>query len=234
MIMAHGSGNMRVWDCGEVAPTVYMHSVAGDGSKVMEACRKLGCPPFNMVSLYGFDFDGDMTPWPAPGVRKGQEPFRGNAQAHLEELISSVMEKAESSLSHPSTYNAIAGYSLAGLFALWSAWNTDRFARIACGSASLWYPGFVGYAESRAVVRKPDFIYLSLGDNESNTRNQMMNKVGECTEKILELLERREIPHVYETTVGNHFSDPDGRMARAIKSMLTYGGASPDAGNLHV
>lgn len=79
---------VRIWCGGEDAlPTVYMHSVAGDGHCVWEACRRIGCPDFNLVSIYDFDFDGDLTPWPAQGVRKRQPPFKGNAKSHLAEML---------------------------------------------------------------------------------------------------------------------------------------------------
>ena len=31
-------------------PTVYIHSVAGDGHNVWNRCREMGCPEFNLVS----------------------------------------------------------------------------------------------------------------------------------------------------------------------------------------
>lgn len=215
-------GRTKIWSCGEPAPAVYIHSVAGDGHNVMAACNAIGCPPFHLISLYDIDFDGYMTPWKAPGVRKGQGCFAGKAEEHLKWLTESLIPEVESSLDAPVTYDAIAGYSLAGLFALWSLWNTDRFSRAACGSASFWYPGFVEYAETHHMMRKPDFIYYSLGDNESGTRHPVMSQVGACTERILALTEKLAIPHVFETNPGNHFSDPDGRLARAIKTMLSW------------
>lgn len=112
---------VRIWCGGEDAlPTVYMHSVAGDGHCVWEACRRIGCPDFNLVSIYDFDFDGDLTPWPAQGVRKRQPPFKGNAKSHLAEMLDRIMPEAEDLLPAKPLYNALAGYSLAGLFALWS------------------------------------------------------------------------------------------------------------------
>lgn len=213
--------NMMIWACGVPAPAVYIHPVAGDGRNVMAACKSIDCPPFNLISLYDIDFDSCMTPWEAPGVRKGQGCFAGKALEHLACITERVFPEVESRLgSSTITYNAIAGYSLAGLFALWSLWNTDRFSRAACGSASFWYPGFVEYAQTHRIMRKPDFIYYSLGDNESGTKHPVMSQVGVCTERILALTERLAIPHVFETNPGNHFSDPDGRLARAIKKML--------------
>ena len=211
---------VRLWSCDKAAPTVYIHSVAGDGHNVMAACERIGCPDFNLVSICDFDYDGCMTPWKAPGVRKGQGEFAGNGTEHLRRLVNEIMPEIESRLSAPSLYNAIAGYSLAGLFALWSTWNTECFSRVACGSASFWYPSFVEYAEGHEMMRIPDYAYFSLGDNESNTRHPVMNQVGSCTEKVLQLMSRLDIPHDFEVNHGNHFSDPDGRLAKAIRSLL--------------
>ena len=212
---------IRIWSGGKTAlPTVYIHSVAGDGHQVWEACRRIGCPNFNLVSVHDFDFEGELTPWTAPGVRKGQPPFKGNAERYLTELLDRIMPETEAKLPAPPLYNALAGYSLAGLFALWSVWKTDRFVRIACGSASFWYPGFIEYAVSHPMVRRPDFVSLSLGDNESGTKHPVMSRVGECTDKILELLEGQAIPYCFEINPGNHFTEPDLRLAKAIARML--------------
>ena len=214
-------GKIRVWSGGEgELPTVYIHSVAGDGHNVWEACGRIGCPDFNLVSIHDFDFEGELTPWPAPGVRKGQSPFKGAAEEHLADLVGRIIPEAEASLPGKPRYRALAGYSLAGLFAFWSAWRTDRFARLACGSASFWYPGFIEYVTSRPMVRHPEFIALSLGDKESGTRHPVMSQVGECTDRILGLLDELGVPHSFEINPGNHFTDPDLRLAKVIKRML--------------
>lgn len=82
---------VRLWSCDKAAPTVYIHSVAGDGHNVIDACKRIGCPDFNLVSIYDFDFDGCMTPWKAPGVRKGQGEFAGNGAEHLRRLVNEIM-----------------------------------------------------------------------------------------------------------------------------------------------
>lgn len=76
-------------------PTVYIHSVAGDGHNVWNRCREMGCPEFNLVSIHDFDFEGELTPWLAPGVRKGLPMFKGNAEAHLEKLLNEIMPEVE-------------------------------------------------------------------------------------------------------------------------------------------
>ena len=39
----------------------------------------------------------------------------------------------------------IGGYSLAGLFSLWAAYQTDVFSGFAAASPSVWFPGFIEY-----------------------------------------------------------------------------------------
>ena len=88
---------IKVWTgLGENLPTVYIHSVAGNGENVWKRClAQDGAPQFNLVSVYDFDFEGELTPWPAPGVRKSLPMFKGNAEAHLEYLINQVIPEAE-------------------------------------------------------------------------------------------------------------------------------------------
>ena len=72
------------------------------------------------------------------------------------------------------------------------------------------------------MLSVPDYVYLSLGDNESNTKHPVMSRVGDCTDEVLNYLSDKEIPHFFEVNPGNHFSDPDGRLAKAILKTLLY------------
>ena len=81
----------------------------------------------------------------------------------------------------------IAGYSLAGLFALWATWNSGYFRRVASVSGSLWYPGFTDYIRNNepksgcGEKSGPEKAYFSLGDRESRTRHPLMSRVDACT-----------------------------------------------------
>lgn len=212
---------IKIWNnTTESVPTVYIHSFTGNGEDVWEACTQLQTPPFNLVSIYDFDFDNSLTPWPAEGVRKGQPPFRGKADAHLKAIIDTVIPQAESQLPAPPAYSAMAGYSLAGLFTLWSAWHTDRFRRLACVSGSLWYPDFIAYIKSHPMFSKPECIYFSLGDKESKTRHPLMSTVDDCTREAVGTIISLGIRTTFESNPGNHFTAPALRMAKAIKWML--------------
>ena len=215
--------DIKIWNSSELSvPTVFIHSFIGNGEDVWKACKELDCPPFNLVSIYNFDFDGDLTPWEADNIRKGQPPFRGNASCHLQELVSQIIPYVDSQLSSPSSYHAMAGYSLAGLFTFWSMWNTDIFKKVACISSSFWYPGLLDFMESKPLLNRPECIYFSLGDKESKTKHPLMKMVEERTKQVVLHTKELNIPIKFEMNPGNHFTDSDKRTAKGIQWILQH------------
>ena len=62
-------------------------------------------------------------------------------------------------------------------------------------------------------------VYLSLGDQEKNTRNPLMSKVEEKTTEIAELLDPdHEV--IFELNEGNHFKDAGRRITKAIRWLI--------------
>lgn len=204
-------------------PLVAMPVFAGDGSEVWGRCQELGCPPFALVSIGGLAWERDMTPWPAEPATRREAAYEGGAKAFLDELLGAALPAAEAELVGAGLevrWRGIAGYSLAGLFALWSAWQTDAFARVASASGSLWYEGWLDFARDREPVAWPERAYLSLGSKEHRTPNRLMRNVRTATEQTLELLRAHEVDCAFEANPGNHFQDPDLRMARGIRWIL--------------
>ena len=117
-------------------------------------------------------------------------------------------------------YMAAAGYSLGGLLSLYAAYRTGIFSRLASASGSLWYPGFVDFAGSHSMIRKPERIYLSLGAKEKKTRNAEMRCVEESTRAFCSLCRDRGICTLSEMNPGNHFTEPAKRMAKGIRWLL--------------
>ena len=212
---------IKIWsNHQESVPTIYIHSFVGNGEDVWNACQAMGCPPFNLVSIHKGNFDDELSPWPAEGVWKGQAPFGGKAEEHLKEVIDEVLPKVESELPAPSRYVAMVGYSLAGLFTLWSTYHTDRFKRIGCVSSSFWYPSFIPFIKKNQMKRQPDCIYFSLGDKESKSKHPLMKQVNERTQEVVNWIRETGIPTVFEMNPGNHFTEPEVRTAKAIKWLL--------------
>ncbi len=86
------------------------------------------------------DWNRELSPWTAPPVH-GTESFGGGAADTLLYLLESIVYP----LRREGRLFYLGGYSLAGLFALWSACQTDVFTGIAAVSPSVWFPGFVDY-----------------------------------------------------------------------------------------
>ena len=212
-------------------PVIYIHSFRGNGEDVWQACREVsGCPPVVLVSVNnpGGGLDDELSPWPAPAVWKGQAPYRqapykGQAAAHLKWMTEECMPEVEVRLRAMGIQRQtpmIAGYSLAGLFAIWAGWKSGNFARVASVSGSLWYPGFTDFIRDNAPVGHIGKVCISLGDRESHTRHPLMSQVDTCTAAVVDAVKTRGIDTVFEWNPGNHFDHPERRMARAIAEML--------------
>ena len=134
------------------------------------------------------------------------EDFGGGASKTLEELLTLCDDKEK-------TYY-IGGYSLAGLFALWAAYQKDIFSGVAAASPSLWFPDFDRYMNENAI--RTGNVYLSLGDREEKVRNPVMATVGDRVREAHKLLKERNVNCILEWNNGNHFKDPDIRTAKAF------------------
>lgn len=166
--------------------------------------------PCTVFALDGFDWDADLTPWPAPPVFPGRT-FSG----HGDELISCV--EALDILQKAWRHRWIGGYSLAGLFALYMCTKTDLFDGCISCSGSLWYDGFLAYLKEHPV--QCDHVYLSLGDREKQTRNERMKTVEQCHREAERLLSSY-CDSTFVLNKGGHFQDPGGRMVKGVRWMM--------------
>ena len=62
--------------------------------------------------------------------------------------------------------------------------------------------------------------YLSVGEQESTSRNAVLQTVGERTQAIAALLAGRGVPTKFELNPGNHFKNPPLRVVKGIKWLL--------------
>ena len=155
------------------------------------------------------DWNVDLSPWKAPAVF-GDQGFGSGAATTFAEITKLCRDEARDYY--------IGGYSLAGLFVLWTAYQTDVFKGVAAVSPSVWFPGFIDYM--KANDSKVDKIYLSLGDKEAKTRNAVMSTVADRIEEAYELLKIQGVITTLEWNRGNHFKEPDLRMAKGFGWML--------------
>ena len=197
---------------------VYMHEDFFTAAKIRETLAGL-LPQEKMpvlMTLDGADWDRDLSPWPAKGVFRGQD-FAGGAEAYRSRLTETLIPALEETLPVRPCCRLIAGYSLAGLFALWTVLTCGRFTGAASVSGSLWYDGFLDFLREHDPFPEVKCLYLSLGDREKNAKNPRMAKVEEATGSAARILrEKTGFPVPFELNPGGHFRDVPLRMAKAI------------------
>ena len=191
---------------------------------------------FSLAAFLIEDWNRELSPWEAPPVF-GKEGFGAGAEETLrfvvEELLPEVIKSdavspgmslgnmdARQKAEGKKIY--LGGYSLAGLFSLWAAYQTDLFQGIAAVSPSVWFPKWDQYIRAHEI--HAERVYLSLGEKETKVRNQVMAKVGERIglqhERLLESVVCREC--VMEWNPGNHFVDSDKRTAKGFVWLLDH------------
>ena len=198
------------------SPLVVFNAFEDEGVVVHTELMKLTVADFSLATINITDWNADLSPWEIPPVYKNDEPFTGGADAYLETLTGEIIPAIIGELGSEPAYIALAGYSLAGLFAVYAMYRTDRFARIASASGSMWYPGFMDFVKSHKPAVLPEKLYLSLGDKEARTRNQIMAKVEQNTGDLHEYYKSLGIDTIFELNEGNHFKDAGLRIAKAI------------------
>jgi len=175
----------------------------------IEAIKKLSDKPFSLVAFMIKDWNQELTPWAAPAVF-GKVPFGNGAEKTLEFITSRLLPEVQENIPHL----ILGGYSLAGLFALWSGYQTDKFDGIVAASPSVWFPKWIEYATDNKPLVKS--IYLSLGDKEEKTKNPVMAQVGNAIRRQNELLTGQMDNTILEWNPGNHFVDSEKRTAKGF------------------
>ncbi|MCR4887391.1 MAG: alpha/beta hydrolase [Clostridiales bacterium] len=172
---------------------------------------------FSLAAVEELDWNRDLSPWPAPPLRKGEKAFSGGADAFLEILAGKILPAVREALGAAQEGAYLAGYSLAGLFALYALYRTDAFDGAVSASGSLWYPGFSDFAARHAFAKKPRRVYLSLGDREKRSVHPVLRTVEDETRRLERLLRDRGVETVLEMNAGGHFQDAGARLARGVR-----------------
>lgn len=176
---------------------------------------------FLLAAFLVKDWNQDLSPWCAPAVF-GKESFgegAGETLAFIEKmLIPEIAGRYKLEEGIKDIPVILGGYSLAGLFALWSTYqekSTVKFAAAAVISPSVWFPGWLEYTETKQIQTKK--VYLSLGDREEKTRNSVMRQVGSNIREMDSWYGNDEkIECVLEWNKGNHFQDVDVRCGKGF------------------
>lgn len=190
---------------------VFIPTDAGSGARIFELLKA----PCTLAVIEGVEWNRELSPWAADAVFRNGGDFGGGGEVFLGELTGAVRALRDR-IAPKRCF--IAGYSLAGLFALWSLTRTDIFDGAASVSGSLWFDGFCDYFESAEL--SAGTIYFSLGDREKNARDERLAKVESCTRRAFDHVKRLGLRTVFELNPGGHFNEPEKRCARAIEWLM--------------
>lgn len=201
-------------------PLVILNSFEDDGSQIYDLVSNE--KNFILVNISNINWNDDLSCWYMDSVFPKDKPFGGKADNYLDIIINRVIPAVRDVidiLDIKISYYAIAGYSLAGLFALYSIYKTDIFDRVMCASSSFWFNNFKEYVLS-FKPNKISKIYFSLGDREHLTKNVIMSTILDNTMDIYNYFSNLNILTVFEKNKGNHFQDVNLRISKGISSIL--------------
>lgn len=205
-------------------PVVILNTFGNEGQEVFDKCIELKSKDYILVSISNLDWNNEMTPWYSKKINKYGEDFLGKAdeyiQVLLNEIIPEIKKYIEENLNVKIKNYTIAGYSLAGLFAVYLSYKTDIFSRIVSASSSFWFPKFVDFVKENRISSTVEKIYFSLGNKESKVKNQILANVEKNTKEIEEIYKNQGIKTIYVENEGNHFKDAPLRLAKGIKWIL--------------
>ncbi len=166
--------------------------------------------PNPVIGVTISDWNRYLSPWKSQKVFAKGEDFGGEAQAFLTVLLDEIMPTVDT-----ADGCILCGYSLAGLFALWTTYQTSMFTACVCASGSLWFEGWLEYANTHQP--QSTYYYLSLGDKEKNTKNPRMRFVEDNTREMVRILAQKKETQM-EMNPGNHFTDVVKRCEKGITS----------------
>ena len=169
---------------------------------------------FSLIAFKIEDWNNELSPWEAPPAF-GKKSFGSGAKDTLEFIESRLIPPVKEKYDYSDDVKVIlGGYSLAGLFSLWSAYKSKTFSGIAAASPSVWFNGWDEFMNNNTPLSNT--IYLSLGDTEEKTKNKVMSAVGDNIRKQEQLLKNDNINTILEWNKCGHFSNSDIRVAKAF------------------
>lgn len=171
-------------------PVVYIN---GDDStkSILENAEYLSKLEYIIVSIESENRLSELTPWPSKSLHPKFPDFGGTGDELIECIENELKPQIDMryrTLKEPES-TGLAGYSLGGLFAIYSAYRTEIFGSIASMSGSFWYPDFTTFASKEPMMNPNIQFYLSSGDREGEGHKDIKKDAVLFTKEIHGLLE---------------------------------------------
>ena len=201
-------------------PLLILHCFSEEEEAVVKLLKGQEYFSFPLLCVNNLEWQKDMCPWDSPALINTEKDFIGGADEYLSLLEKEIIPKAVEILGEEPRYYALAGYSLAGLFALYAGYRSSLFSRIASVSGSLWYPDFVSFAKEKKMQSKAERLYLSLGTEEAKTKHAVLSTIERKTRELVEHYQSSGHCVNFELNPGNHFCEVEQRIEKAIRWIM--------------
>ena len=202
------------------SPLLILHCFSEEEEAVVKLLKGQEYFSFPLLCINNLEWQKDMCPWDSPALINTEKDFIGGADEYLPLLEKEIIPKAVEILGEEPSYYALAGYSLAGLFALYAGYRSALFSRIASVSGSLWYPDFVSFAKEKKMLSKVERLYLSLGTEEAKTKHAVLSTIERKTRELVEHYQSAGYCVNFELNPGNHFCEVEQRIEKAIRWIM--------------
>lgn len=200
-------------------PLIVIPSFQNSGLNIKKEIEKITDKDFSLLLIYVSDWNNDLSPYTASSIFKGMSDFKGNAESFLNYTLN-LLKIIISKENIKPIYKVLVGYSMAGLFAVYTLFKTNEFLKVGSVSGSLWYPHLIEFVENNEVLQGISTFYMSLGDKEKKTSNKIMSQVETNSLIVFERIKSQFNYSKFEFNSGNHFKDEDLRIAKCIAYLL--------------
>ena len=201
-------------------PLLILHCFSEEEEAVVKLLQGQEYFSFPLLCINNLNWQKDMCPWDSPALIENEKDFIGGADEYLFLLEKEIIPRAVEILREEPTYYALAGYSLAGLFALYAGYRSPLFSRIASVSGSLWYPDFVSFAKEKKMLSKAERLYFSLGTEEAKTKHAVLSTIERKTRELVEYYQSSGYHVNFEQNPGNHFCEVEQRIEKGIRWIM--------------
>ena len=207
------------------AHIIYLHVLELSAASVGEIYELVSRgADFVLAAIYLSEAQwGDkLSPWTAKSPFKGVRDFTGGGAAHLEKFTDELISRIERHVfgARKPAWRACAGYSLAGLFSAYAAFESDKFQKIACVSAPFWFSGFDAFVAANSPQQGLAHVYASLGEAEMNPKNPRRALCGETARNFIAKCRGAGAKAEFEQNPGGHMQDEIAKISKALLKLV--------------
>ena len=141
-----------------------------------------------LIGIAPNDRLSEYTPWAEKAMRPGAPDFGGTMERYHCTLLTEILPDLEQNYHLDPARLAYGGFSLGGLAATMSLWQTDRFRAVFSLCGSFWYPGVPEYMVQHPLRNKNASVFLLNGKKEGSQHTNRLKNAACYADQVHQLL----------------------------------------------